>query len=257
MMHFYRVALAGRGAILLQWCLASLLLIAGISRAQMLIQPIVVELAPRQRAVAISVTLGETASAPVRLQAELLRWTQDRDGRAITAASDDLIVSPPLAELQPGQRQVFRVALRGAPSNEERAYRLVLEDIAEPGTAASGAPGMAVNFRMRFDLPVMVAPAGKVQNTLRWNGCPADVARPAADVCLQLMNAGNRRVKVQTLTLLGDGWQQAITLNGENVLVGSEREWHFPLATGHTGPLRGVQVQTSQGETLQAEGEGF
>jgi hypothetical protein len=41
--------------------------------------------------------------------------------------------------------------------------------------------------------------------------------------------------------------------DGENVLVGSEREWHVPLATGQSGALRGVQVQTVRGETLQAE----
>jgi fimbrial chaperone protein len=259
MMRFHRIAPVGRRAIVLQGCVASLCLIADIVQAQMLIQPVVVELAPRQRAVAISVTLSETAPAPVRLQAELLRWKQDPEGHSITAPSDDLIVSPPLADLQPGQRQVFRIALRGAPSNQELAYRLVLEDIADPDAAASGAPGMAINFRMRYDLPVLVAPAGKIQNALRWSACATAVAKLApeavpAEACVRLLNAGNRRVKVQMLTLSGDGWQQALMIkDGENVLVGSEREWHVPLATGQSGALRGVQVQTVRGETLQAE----
>jgi hypothetical protein len=56
MMRFHRVALIGRPAIVLQGCAASLCLIAGIVQAQILIQPVVVELAPRQRAVAINVT---------------------------------------------------------------------------------------------------------------------------------------------------------------------------------------------------------
>ncbi len=136
MIRSNRVAFAGRRAIVLQGCTASLCLIAGIAQGQMLIRPVVVELAARQRAAAISVTLGDTARAPVRLQAELLRWTQDLEGRPITVASNDLIVSPPLVELQPGQRQVIRVALRAAPSNEELAYRLILEDVAEPAEGA-------------------------------------------------------------------------------------------------------------------------
>jgi fimbrial chaperone protein len=262
MMRLDRVASAARSAAALQGWAAFLCLIAGVAQGQVLIQPVVVELAARQRAVAGHVTLGDTARAPVRLQAELLRWTQDREGRPITVASDDLIVSPALAELQPGQRQVFRIALRGAPSDQELAYRLILEDVAEPAAAATaGAPGMGVSFRMRYDLPVLVAPAAKVRNTLRWSPCPVAAAKPAAaapaEACVRVLNAGNRRVKVQTLTLAGDGWQQPLFIkDGENVLVGSEREWHVPLANGQSGELRGVQVQTVRGETLQAEGEG-
>lgn len=242
--------------------MASMCLIAGVAQAQMQLQPVVVEMAPRQRVVAVNVTLGGEAPAPVRLQAQLLRWTQDLEGRSITLPSDDLVISPPLAELQPGQRQVFRLALRGAPHAEESAYRLIFEDVAESAAAAPGAAGMAINFRMRYDLPVLVAPAGKVQNALRWSACPVDPARAViatpVQACVRLLNAGNRRVKVKTLTLLGDGWQQALsTLDGETVLVGSQREWHVPLASGQTGALHGVQVLTARGETLQAEPGGF
>ena len=125
---------------------------------------------------------------------------------------------------------------------------------------------MSINFRMRYDLPVLVAPAGPVANALRWKPClpkaaPAPVAssaKPPAEACVRLLNAGNRRVKVQTLTLTGDGWEQALPLkDGENVLAGAEREWRVPLAKGQTGALRGVEVQTARGETLQAETGGF
>lgn len=242
-----------------QGCVVFLCLIAGMAQAQVQFQPVVVELAARQRVVAVNVTLGDTAPAAVRLQAQLLRWTQDREGRSTTAPSDDLVISPPLAELQPGQQQVFRIALRSAPHNEELAYRLIFEDIAEPVALASDAPGMAINFRMRYDLPVLVAPAGKVQNALRWNACPPNAAQPTrAEACVRLLNAGNRRVKVQTLTVTGDGWQQALAIkDGETVLVGTEREWRVPLAGSQTGALHGVQVQTTRGETLRAEAGGF
>ena len=263
MMRFHRLAAVGRRATVLQGCVASLCLIANIVQAQMLIQPVVVELAPRQRAVAVSVTLSESAPAPIRLQAELLRWKQDLEGHPVTVPSDDLIVSPPLADLQPGQRQVFRIALRGPPSNQEIAYRLILEDIADADAAASAAQGMAINFRMRYDLPVLVAPVGKVQNALRWSACASAAAKPAAEAvaaeaCVRVLNTGNRRVKVQMLTLSGDGWQQSLEIrDGENLLAGSEREWHVPLATAQGGALRRVQIQTTRGETLQAEAGGY
>lgn len=249
--------LLDRGGWLAGAGLVTALLASGTTLAQVLISPVVVELGARQRAVAVTVSLSDQARAPMRLQAELLRWTQDVQGQAVTEPSDELLVTPPIADLRPGGQQVFRIALRGPrPAPEELAYRLILEDVAEPTAAADSAPGILIKFRMRYDLPVLVAPAGPVANALRWKPCPpAD--RPA-EACVRLRNAGNRRVKVQTLTLAGDGWQQALSLkDGVNVLAGSEREWRVPLQAGQTGALRGVQVLTARGETLQAETGGF
>lgn len=239
--------------------LAGALLASGTALAQVLISPVVVELDARQRAVAVvTVALSDQARAPMRLQADLLRWKQDVLGQAVTESSDDLLVTPPIAELQPGARQVFRVALRGArPAPEELAYRLILEDVAEPTAAANSAPGIIIKFRMRYDLPVLVAPVGPVVNALRWKPCPPEAVSAAtrtAEACVRLLNAGNRRLKVQTLTLTGEGWQHALPLkDGVNVLAGSEREWRVPLAKGQTPALRGIEVQTARGETLQAE----
>ncbi|MDB5907733.1 MAG: pilus assembly protein chaperone PapD-like protein [Massilia sp.] len=263
--------LLGLGGWLAGAGLVAALLASGTALAQVLISPVVVELGTRQRAVAVTVTLSDTVRAPMRLQADLLRWKQDVQGQAVTEPSDDLVVTPPIAELRPGGQQVFRVALRGVrPAPEELAYRLILEDVAEPSAAADSAPGMVIKFRMRYDLPVLVAPAGPVANALRWKPCATEgapsalalpVAPPAiphAEACVRLLNAGNRRVKVQKLTLAGDGWQQALSLKeGENVLAGAEREWRVPLAKGQAGPLRSVQVLTARGETLQAEAGDF
>ncbi len=229
------------------------------SLAQVMVTPPTIELAAKQRTTSVAISLAPNAAAPLRLQAGVLRWSQDADGKSTVVETDELLVTPPIADLRPGETQVFRVALRGPrAAPEELAYRLILEDVAEPPKDESGAPAVKLSFRMRYDLPVMVAPTGKVFSSLRWKPCLPAAAARAAQACVRVQNAGNRRVKVQTLTLAGDGWQQALEIkNGENVLVGTEREWHVPLAAGQTGALRGVQVQTTRGETLQAESGGF
>jgi fimbrial chaperone protein len=244
--------------------LVTALLSSGTALSQVLISPVVVELGARQRTIAVTVSLSDQASAPMRLQAELLRWKQDVQGLAVTDPSDELLVTPPIADIQPGGKQVFRIALRGPrPAPEELAYRLILENVAEPTPAADSTPGMHIKFRMRYDLPVLVAPTGPVANALHWKPCtleaaPAASARPSAEACVRLLNAGNRRVKVQALTLVGDGWQQVLSLkDGVNVLAGAEREWRVPLQAGQSGALRGAQVRTAGGETLQAQTGGF
>ena len=227
---------------------------AGIS-----ISPVVVEMDSPRRAVAVSV--NNSGDRPITLQSDVLLW-QQIDGTDRYEPTDALLVVPPIVEIQPGSSQVFRLILRTpVPSPVERTYRLVLEDISE-NQVKDGQT--AISFKLTHNLPIMIAPAGKVRNTIRWKPCtatvaPAPAAKPStAEACLRLLNAGNRRVKVQTLTLAGTGWQQDLPLKDSiNVLAGAEREWRVALAPGHSGALNGVQVLTARGEKLQAETGGF
>jgi fimbrial chaperone protein len=248
---------------------AVLCLAGGAAGAQVLINPVVVELGARQRVVAVTITLSDKARAPMRLQTELLRWRQDVHGEAVTEPSDDILVTPPIAELRPGEKQLFRVTLRGPrPAPEELAYRLILEDISEAPATTEAVGGISIKLRMRYDLPVLVAPLGPVVNELRWKLCAPEAASAVTisskpsdrgpEACVRLLNAGNRRVKVQTLTLTGEGWQQALPLkDGVNVLVGDEHEWRVPLQANQAGAVRGVQVGTARGETLRVESARF
>jgi fimbrial chaperone protein len=232
------------------------LLGAGRIHAQALISPVLIEFAPKQKIATVRITLSDKATSPMRLQAQLLRWRQDARGAPVTQPSDDLIVTPRIAELKPGQQQVLRLALRGAPpADGEMAYRLVLEDIAEPRPVDMGG-GAAVSFRMAYDLPVLIAPRGPVVHALRWHDCAAPATpRAASGACVRIINTGNQHVKVQALTVSGDGWQQSLNLKeGEPVLVGDEREWIVPGPPA--GPVRSVQVRTSNGAVLQAEAAG-
>ena len=243
------------------WALAFVMgLVAQVCSAQVSISPVVVEIDAPRRPVAITVT--NSGERPIRLQAEVLLWRQT-DGEDQFEASDALLVVPSIVEVPANSSQVVRVVLRSpSPSPVERTYRLLLENITEEQAQAGAG---SVSFKFSHSLPVMIAPSGKVQNIMRWKPC-ADVAVPSIPVgvaqlkhaCVRLLNAGNRRIRVHTLTLNGDGWQQALSFSpGENVLVGSQRELRVPLKPGQTGAVSGVQVFTGLGETLQAESDGF
>jgi len=229
------------------------------------ISPVVVEIDSPRRAVAVTVTnQGDQA---VTFQTEAMVW-QQVNGVDQFEPTDELLVVPPIVEVPPNASQIFRVTLRvPRPSPVERTFRLILEDVSEDETSTGQA---SVAFKFTHNLPVMVAPSGNVSNAVRWKPCPPEASATAAsalakpttarspETCIRLFNAGNRRVKVQALTLTGDNWQQALPLkDGVNVLAGAEREWRVPLQAGQTGVLRGVEVQTTRGETLQAETGGF
>lgn len=225
----------------------------GLAWSQVSIQPTLVELSARQRTVAISVALGASAARPMRLQAELLRWTQDARGEAVTTPSDELIVTPAIADLRPGQRQTFRIAFRGsAPPDTELAYRLILEDVGAVPTV-DPSRGTAITFRMRYDLPVLIDPAGPPRADLRWTPCdPAPAATSPIGDCIRLANAGSHRVKLQSLRLLGDEWQHEHVLEKpQTVLAGSEREWRLPRSGAALLPIRTVAAVTATGQAVQ------
>lgn len=243
------VAPVARGA-----ALVASLLACATAAAQVLIDPVVVELAPQQRVAAISVSVSDKAEAPVRMQAQVFRWTQSTSGEELSEPSNELLVTPVIAEIKPGQKQLFRVALRGPrPAPGELAYRLLLDNISEPQVMQdAGGSGAVIKLHMRYDLPVLLAPVVPVVEHVRWQPCPGEV--PATEACVRLRNEGNRRIKIKTLTLSGDGWTQDLSLKeGVNVLAGAERDWHVPLADGHALPLRAVRLLTAQSRQLQAD----
>lgn len=220
---------------------------AGAAANGLTISPVVVEIGAARRVVSVTVT-NRTAK-PITLQSQTRLW-QQVNGVDHYAPSDDLLVVPAMAQVGANASQVFRITLRRpVPAPLERTYRLILDDI----TAEQAPDGRAaVAFKFSHNLPVMVAPSGPVTQRVRWTPCAT--APGSAMACVRLFNAGNRRVKVQSLTLAGDGWQQVLPLKaGENVLAGAARQWQVPQPAGQAGPVRQVQVVTAQGSTLQAE----
>jgi fimbrial chaperone protein len=217
-----------------------------LSAASINVSPVVVEVGSPRKAVAVTIT--NNSNRAVTFQADALTWRQD-NGVDRYEPTGDLLVVPSVLEIPPNGGQVIRVVLRKpAPSPVERTYRLILEDIT---TDVAPPEGKGLAFRFTHNLPVMIAPSAKVQNSMQWKPCAAPA--PAKQLCVSLRNSGNRRIKVASIKLGGDAWQQTLPLKEQlNVLAGAYREWRLPPAAGNAGPVRTVTVLTAQGETLQA-----
>jgi fimbrial chaperone protein len=90
------------------------------------------------------------------MQVQQRAWVQ-RNGRDEQDETRDLIISPAIFTFKPGEAQVVRIALRGAPDRQlERAYRILVSEI--PGPSVPTAPEL-ISFRiaLRMDLPLFVA----------------------------------------------------------------------------------------------------
>lgn len=204
------------------------------------ISPIMVELTPQKKVASIRVL--NDSDELMTFQAETLSW-QQTGGEDRYLQTQELLVAPPIAQIEPRASQIFRVTLRNsAPFGAERAYRLVFEDIT---TDISGQQGM-VKLRFRHNLPLFVTPSQSAVANSLWRHCIA----PLNMACIELENQGNRYVRLSGMAIEGPGWRKDIP-GGSTVLAGATRQWMFDLKAGQVAASR-VIVTSSVGNTEKA-----
>jgi len=136
----------------------ALLFIVGTAAAQnnYTVTPLRLELSAATPTTVLQVINRGDSSATLQVQQRA--WLQ-RDGRDEQDETRDLIVSPALFTFKPGDTQVIRIALRGAPDPRiERAYRIVVSEIPAP-KPQTGPDLFAFRIALRMDLPLFVSAA--------------------------------------------------------------------------------------------------
>jgi fimbrial chaperone protein len=207
------------------------------------ISPVLVELSPDRRIT--SITLSNPADHPLSFQTQILAWSQS-DGTDVYADSDELIVAPPIAEIGAGASQIFRVTLRAAPAAQERAYRLIFEDVTDVVTTAHSADEVNIDIRVNHSLPVFIAGPGNTRAQPRVGPCANLGPAPTpASHCVRLDNDGNHYLQIKSLTVAGTDWRKDLN-SGARVLAGAWRQWMFDVPPRVFGDLQ-VQADTSGG----------
>lgn len=104
---------------------------------------------------AAALWLENPGKTPVTLQIRIYAWAQD-DGQNLYAEQQAVIGTPPIVMIAPGTKQLVRLTRLGpVPTDHERPYRLIIDEIPVEGAAAA-TPGAAISFRMRYSLPLFV-----------------------------------------------------------------------------------------------------
>lgn len=155
---------------------------------------------------------------PAMVQVEPFDWSQSQ-GRDQLSESSTLEVSPPMAKLAPGERQLVRLrAPRSGAS--ERSYRLMVSELPDP----AGDSAQAVQVLLRFSVPVFTrAPAGAVPE-LAWQ-----LQRQPDGIHLSVRNEGTMHAKLLRVVLAnGDRTIDVAAHTLAYVLPGGTRDWHVP-----------------------------
>ena len=244
-----------RGLIGVSW-LASLPAWAATS---VLIWPIDPVLEADQKAGAL--WLENRGTAPANLQVRVFAWRQG-DYQEQYQAQREIIGSPPVANVAPGQKQLIRLTRTGpSPVGQEQAYRIIIDEIppaipvdkAEPGTTA------AIRLQMRYSVPLFVygeglwgkaGPEGKGNPQLSWRAVTVQ-GKPY----VELRNTGPVHARL-TDVVVQQGSQSKPLADGllGYVLPGASMRWPAPLAPSAGSVLKGrVNGQSSADAIRQSQ----
>jgi fimbrial chaperone protein len=197
------------------WVLAASL----AARAQSLaVLPVNVFLAPGQSAATLTVTNhGNSATA---IQIRGYAWNQPNGDDQLTAASDALVVSPPLATIAAGATQVVRVILRLPPlsGDREATYRILVDQIPPPAE-----PGI-VHVVLRLSIPIFALPTTRAVSLVRYH-----LELNAGQTYLVGANEGLRHETIRDIVLsTSDGLKlKADSGVSPYILSGATRRWHI------------------------------
>lgn len=101
---------------------------------------------------AAALWLENAGKAPITLQVRIYAWAQ-QDGDNAYAPQGEVVGTPPIVSIAPGERQLVRLTrTTPPPAVAEKPYRIVVDEV--PTGEASPAPGASVSFRMRYSLPL-------------------------------------------------------------------------------------------------------
>lgn len=189
---------------------------------------------------AAALWLENPGKTPVTLQIRVYAWAQ-HDGRDAYAPQDEVLGTPPIVSIQPGERQLVRLTRTTPPPTvAEKPYRVVVDEI--PTSDAPTAAGAAVSFRMRYSLPLFSYAEGEARNgkakappppALGWR-----IGSDASGRFLEIRNSGAGHARLTDVAFVTSGRRSAIAegLFGY-VLPGATMRWPLPQGTTAPGDL--------------------
>lgn len=165
-----------------------------------------------------ALTVRNTGDASTLVQLELVAWAMENAQEQYTP-TDDLLATPPIFTIAPGQSQIVRVGLRRpAAGPREKSYRLFLQ---EPPVQRQGDQVQGLQVALRIGIPVFVAPAAPARPDVQWRTLRVDEDA----IRIEAANAGNAHMKLTGISLRSGEQEWAVQDGFAYLLPGDTRYW--------------------------------
>lgn len=121
----------------------------------------------------------------IAMQISVFEWSQ-KDGQMVLTPTRDILFSPPITKVESGDEQTVRFKVRrGADRDNERAYRVYIEQLLPPEQVRSN------NFKLKFGVPFFLSSIIPQQPAYEVN-----IERDSGQVELSMKNDSKFHLKV-------------------------------------------------------------
>ena len=200
------------------------------------VQPVNIFLLPGQKATTL--TVSNQGSSVTSIQIRGYSWSQ-KDGDDQLTTSDDVVVSPPIASIDPGAKQVVRLILRRSPQGREGTYRILVDQIPPPAE-----PGI-VHVVLRLSIPIFAEPTIRALPHVQFH-----LERDGNELLRVGINDGLRHEVIRDVVLSTSDGRKLKEESGTSpyILAGATRRW--PIAAQGSQPLPSETLRlTAHGDT--------
>ena len=204
------------------------------------VAPVIVQLPAGQKTATL--TVSNDGGSATTFQIRAYEWGQQDNKDPLTPTSE-VLASPPVATIAPGDSQIVRLVLRQLPQGREATYRILLDQIppaAEPGI---------VHMLLRLSIPIFAQPATRTLPHVQFH-----LEHAAGQLLLVGVNDGRRHDSFRDISLsTGDGLTlKPVAGTLPYILAGSTRRWVIATQQG-APPLTNVTLRM----TAQADAGKF
>lgn len=99
-------------------------------------------------------TIKNESAKSVTLQISAVAWTQDEKGENVYEPTEDILFFPKLLEIKHGEEKIIRIGNNVSRSDEEKTYRLFIEEIPDNSTEET----TWVKILMKVGIPIFILP---------------------------------------------------------------------------------------------------
>ncbi len=159
------------------------------------VSPLVMTLEPVGDKSKQDILITNTHDYPLTLEiAATERIVAENGSETETEATEDWIIFPPLAIVQPGKQQRIRVQYAGGAIDKSRAYRIAISQVA----VDDGTGNLKVGFNYKFKAAAYVSPKDATFNIVTKSIKPS-----TGGYMVELENSGNRHAVLTTGSWVG------------------------------------------------------
>ncbi|MFG1173360.1 molecular chaperone [Erwiniaceae bacterium CAU 1747] len=136
------------------------------------------------------------------MQVRVFLWQQN-NGQDQYQTQQQVLASPPMVRIEPGKKQLVRLVKQTpVAANEEKAFRILIDEIPSPQPQNSAQNQAGLNFQMRYTVPLFVygqgASPSSSQPQLAWR-----LINQEGHQALEITNSGNGHARLSHVVLGG------------------------------------------------------